>query len=1000
MSIERPESSEQRLLPSALEDRLVGWLGRAGGMALLLALLAAWLSLATWTVSDPSLTHATGGAVRNALGWPGAVISDLMLQTLGLGALFALMAPMLWALELAASEKVAGARPKLTFYPIAVLVLAAGLSALPVASAWPFNHGYGGILGDAIYGLATSLLTPINADRAGLAAGLLLFAAGFAALSASIGVEVVDVIEAIGQRAERLRSRQDDPAIAGQRDPSDDAATRDGAADTYGSPDADGAHAAPEMSAGRLAAAMRRLLGRARPDAATHDPSAAAWHHQAQWQNGWPAQHPHAHPEAGAHHPHPGPETTAFAGHPDAGAYYAAVPYPATLGTADGMVWTGAGWAPHPMSGQPLRSVDPRLSIEPEALAGGPRPDAHIVPREPGFDAHTDAASRAIAERFAPGGRPAAPRGQPADGPALALANAPQTRFAVTGSQGQEQAFPHSHPTSRSHPTGTGHRAAPAQTHVPPYAVDHGPTGRPPQGGLLGGLGFRRPDASQYKRPSLNLLKRSVPAKAGTELTPAVLRGTARLLEDVLVDFGVKGEIKDIRPGPVVTLYEFEPARGTKSSRVIGLADDIARSMSATAVRVAIVPGRNAIGIELPNQRRETVLLREILDTETWRSADAALPVVLGKSIGGEPVTADLARMPHLLVAGTTGSGKSVGVNTLILSLLFRHTPDECRFLMIDPKMLELSVYNGIPHLLAPVVTDPSKAVAALNWAVREMEERYKRMAQLSVRNIEVFNNRVRNARKRGELISRTVQTGFDKRTGQAIFEKETLALEPMPYIVVVVDEFADLMVVAGKDIEATVQRLAQMARAAGIHLVMATQRPSVDIVTGTIKANFPTRISFKVASKIDSRTILNDQGAEQLLGQGDMLYLGSGGGQPVRVHGAFVADDEVEAIATYLRGQGVPRYVEGITDVEAKAEGGADQTAPVGEDDLFDRAVAIVVRDRKASTSYLQRRLSIGYNRAADLIERMEREGLISAANAVGKREILAGGISGADAA
>jgi S-DNA-T family DNA segregation ATPase FtsK/SpoIIIE len=393
------------------------------------------------------------------------------------------------------------------------------------------------------------------------------------------------------------------------------------------------------------------------------------------------------------------------------------------------------------------------------------------------------------------------------------------------------------------------------------------------------------------------------------------------------------------------------------------------------------------------------VLLREILESEAFRTSQAALPIALGKSIGGEPVVADLARMPHLLVAGTTGSGKSVGVNAMILSLIFRHAPEDCRFLMIDPKMLELSVYNGIPHLLAPVVTDPQKAVNALNWAVGEMEERYKRMAKLGVRNIEVFNNRVRNARKRGELIQRTVQTGFDRRTGEAVYEQESMALEPLPYIVVVIDELADLMIVAGKEIEAALQRLAQMARAAGIHLVMATQRPSVDVITGTIKANFPTRISFKVASKIDSRTILGDQGAEQLLGAGDML-LASGAGQATRVHGPFVADEEVEAISQFLRQQGEPRYIDGLADrITPEETPDGPEARGASEEDLFDRAVAVVLRDRKASTSYIQRRLAIGYNRAADLIERMEREGLISPANSVGKREILAGsGTGGGD--
>jgi S-DNA-T family DNA segregation ATPase FtsK/SpoIIIE len=506
-------------------------------------------------------------------------------------------------------------------------------------------------------------------------------------------------------------------------------------------------------------------------------------------------------------------------------------------------------------------------------------------------------------------------------------------------------------------------------------------------GVLRGPFSFGR-SAAACKRPSLNMLTRPTGGKPGPEITQTVLRGNARLLEEVLADFGVKGEIKDIKPGPVVTLFEFEPARGTKSSRVIALAEDIARSMSAGAVRVAVVAGRNAIGIELPNGRRETVFLREILDAEAFLSTESALPLALGKGIGGEPIVADLARMPHLLVAGTTGSGKSVGINAMVLSLLYRLPPERCRLLMIDPKMLELSVYNGIPHLLTPVVTDPHRAIAALDWAVREMEERYKRMAVLGARNIEAFNNRIGEAGKRGEVLQRTVQAGFDRTTGQARYENETLKLEPMPYIVVVVDEFADLMIVAGKEIEAAVQRLAQMARAAGIHLIMATQRPSVDIVTGTIKANFPTRISFKVTSKIDSRTILNDLGAEQLLGQGDMLF-SPGSGQILRVHGPFVSDAEIETIAAFLREQGEPRYVAGVTE-EPVISDAVEDGPRGGEEDLYEKAVALVLRDRKASTSYVQRRLSVGYNRAADLIERMEREGIVGPANNVGKRELL----------
>ncbi len=476
------------------------------------------------------------------------------------------------------------------------------------------------------------------------------------------------------------------------------------------------------------------------------------------------------------------------------------------------------------------------------------------------------------------------------------------------------------------------------------------------------------------------------------------LEENSRMLESVLEDFGVKGQVVNASPGPVVTLYELEPAPGIKSSRVIGLADDIARSMSAVSARVAVIPGKNAIGIELPNPKREKVVLREQLESRDFRDTPSKLPLCLGKTIGGEPVIADLARMPHLLIAGTTGSGKSVAINTMILSLLYRLSPEQCRLILIDPKMLELSVYDGIPHLLSPVVTDPRKAVIALKWAVREMEERYKKMSKLGVRNIDGFNEAVVEAAAKGRSIKRTVQTGFDRETGEAVYESEEMDLEPLPYIVVVVDEMADLMMVAGKDIEGAIQRLAQMARAAGIHLLMATQRPSVDVITGTIKANFPTRISFQVSSKIDSRTILNEQGAEQLLGQGDMLYM-AGGSRISRVHGPFVSDSEVERIVRHLKEQGVPEYLEEITAEPEEGEDGAvfDKSG-MGEEggDLYERAVAIVLRDKKASTSYVQRRLQIGYNRAATLIERMEMEGIISAANHAGKREILAGG--GAD--
>ncbi|HEY1629770.1 MAG TPA: DNA translocase FtsK 4TM domain-containing protein, partial [Rhizomicrobium sp.] len=460
--------------------------------------------------------------------------------------------------------------------------------------------------------------------------------------------------------------------------------------------------------------------------------------------------------------------------------------------------------------------------------------------------------------------------------------------------------------------------------------------------------------SGEYELPSLGLLTEAVRQHDATALSDEALEENARMLEAVLGDFGVKGRITAVRPGPVVTLYEFEPAAGVKSSRVISLSDDVARSMSAVAARIAVIPGRNVIGIELPNQNRETVFLRELLSANEYEKARAPLTLALGKTIGGEPVMADLAKMPHLLIAGTTGSGKSVGLNTMILSLLYRMSPEHCRMIMIDPKMLELSVYEGIPHLLAPVVTEPRKAVVALKWAVREMEERYRKMSKLGVRGVEAFNDRVRKAKDKGETLKRTVQTGFDRETGKPIYEDEMLELEPMPYIVLIVDEVADLMMISGKEIEGAVQRLAQMARAAGIHLIAATQRPSVDVITGTIKANFPTRISFQVTSKIDSRTILGEQGAEQLLGQGDMLYM-MAGGRIRRIHGPFVTDAEVEDVVRFLKTQGRPDYLDAVT--EEPDEDGDDpyglSIGGEGGDDLFDKAVAIVARERKVSTSY-----------------------------------------------
>ena len=497
--------------------------------------------------------------------------------------------------------------------------------------------------------------------------------------------------------------------------------------------------------------------------------------------------------------------------------------------------------------------------------------------------------------------------------------------------------------------------------------------------------------APKGKLPAMGLLR--APPASTVPVDQAQLAQNASQLVQVLDDYGVEGEIGHVRAGPVVTMYELEPAAGTKAARVIALADDIARSMSAISARVAVVPGRTIIGIELPNAHRETVVLRELLESAAYGDSKHVLPLILGKNIAGDPVVADLAPMPHLLIAGTTGAGKSVGLNAMILSILYKLTPEQVRLIMIDPKMLELSVYDGIPHLLAPVVTDPPKAIRALKWAVEQMEDRYRMMSTIGVRNLAGFNQRVRDARVDGKPFSRRVQVGFDEVTGLPAYEEQSHDYEPLPHIVVVVDELADLMMTAGKEVEFLIQRLAQKARAAGIHLIMATQRPSVDVITGVIKANLPTRISFQVTSKIDSRTILGEQGAEQLLGRGDMLYM-PGGKQVVRVHGPFVSDEEVEAVADHWRAQGKPDYIDAVTQDPAPGDDllGLDfgGTAADNEADDYRRAIEVVAQSQKGSTSYVQRQLRIGYNNAARLIERMEKDGILSPADHVGRREVL----------
>ena len=785
-------------LPEALRDALRRRLRELGGLALLLVATLLALALATWSVHDPSLSHATNAPVRNVLGVSGAIVADLLIQLLGVAALALVLPIAIWGWRLATHRPLQRERIRLAFCVLAILLAAACTAALPRTPAWPLPVGLGGVVGDWMLRFPALL-------AGGTLSGL---ARAAVAIVTGAGTLVCFAIAAgLGWRA---GGRHVDDAVDDER-------------------------------------------------------------------------------ERGS---------------------------------------ISLGWITHGFLSLKARLAR-ALKRRPQARSPARRAAASAHDRtEPRFD---ESARATLQPQIEP--------------------------------EEDEEDEDETTPPARRKPK------------APPRAP--------------------RKTTGGYVLPPLELL--AAPKAVGrTVLSNDALQANAAALEGVLGDFGVRGEIINARPGPVVTLYELEPAPGIKSSRVIGLADDIARSMSALSARVAVVAGRNAIGIELPNPTREKVYLREQLASNDYVDTTAKLPLCLGKTIGGEPVIVDLARMPHLLIAGTTGSGKSVAINTMILSLLYRLRPEQCRLIMVDPKMLELSVYDGIPHLLAPVVTDPKKAVVALKWAVREMEERYKKMSKLGVRNIDGYNTRVAEAKAKGEKLSRTVHTGYDKESGEAIYENEELDLEPLPYIVVIVDEMADLMMVAGKDIEGAVQRLAQMARAAGLHVVLATQRPSVDVITGTIKANFPTRISFQVTSKIDSRTILGEQGAEQLLGQGDMLYM-AGGGRISRVHGPFCTDEEVEKVVRHLKSQGTPQYLEAVTAAEEEDEDGNpvfDGTSmgqPEGGD-LYQQAVQVVLRDRKASTSYIQRRLQIGYNRAASLMERMEKEGVVGQANHAGKREILMG--------
>jgi len=795
-------------LPASIREAFARRLRELAGLSLIALSGVVAAALMTWSVQDPSLSHATSRAIRNIVGYPGAIGADLLMQILGLGAIMLILTVAVWGWRMLTHRHFDREALRLGCWILCTVIAAGFASCFPHNTAWPLPTGLGGVVGDALVRAPAVVFGPPGfVYRLVLGIFLLaamtvtfLFASGWGARA----------------REEELTPIEDD----------DEPFTED------------------EEDRGSVSL-------------------------------GW--------------------------------LYHAAMSAKARL-----------GW----LLVTAYRSL---VSSAPQ-----PRAAAGFERQEPSLGGH--------------------------GAPSVVPEATEQFDDEIEEDEDEEEA-----PTARA----PRKKAAPRE---------------------------KKKSSDKFELPSVSVL--SAPKASDRQpLNKAELEANSRALEGVLQDFGVRGEIVKANPGPVVTLYELEPAPGIKSSRVIGLADDIARSMSALSARVAVVAGRNAIGIELPNAHREKVYLRELLVARESTESVAKLPLCLGKTIGGDPVIIDLARTPHMLIAGTTGSGKSVAINTMILSLVYRLRPDQCRLIMVDPKMLELSVYDGIPHLLTPVVTDPKKAVVALKWAVREMEERYKRMAKLGVRNIDGYNQRLVEARAKGEELTRTVHTGFDKETGKAIYEDEKLDLDPLPYIVIIVDEMADLMMVAGKDIEGAVQRLAQMARAAGLHVILATQRPSVDVITGTIKANFPTRIAFQVTSKIDSRTILGEMGAEQLLGQGDMLYM-AGGGRISRVHGPFASDEEVEKVVRHLKAQGQPEYLEAVIAEEPTDEDGAvfDATGMGGDGggDLFAQAVAIVKRDRKASTSYIQRRLQIGYNRAASLMERMELEGIVGQANHAGKREIL----------
>jgi DNA segregation ATPase FtsK/SpoIIIE, S-DNA-T family len=954
------------------------------GVALLAFAVFVTAALLSWSVRDPSLNNAADGPVRNWLGSYGAIVADILIQLFGI-AVLVIVAPLLrWGQMLVQTRRLCDVAARLATWVLGLFAAAACASLLPRMDSWPLPAGLGGALGDAVERLPLVLLgtSAIAKTLAAAMFGLVAIISIHAAMSRNSGQHDADDADERPRRkpidAEDDEPRNDEPSraivLVGAMIHAGVVGTRAAAA---------GIRSFRQGVGAQVAANARRMIDNATRDtgpelaaaggapmpAGRREPSFAA-------RDGAPAPMPALQPEATTPLAAPVYRRNIEAAAPaiqQAVAQVAPPSAPATAATATSMGYGAAVAA--------LRDAA-RRRLGLSSAAPQPAPEAPVDFRSAGeraaISALQEAARRRLAgqrgeQAFEPE-QPAAAHRQlpplddlPADDSAIGRIEQPTARPQVL-----------ERPVSRVQAPAAG--VKPGKREI-----------REAQPDMLG--------QDRYELPPLSLLNEPKRTNVVT-ISEDALEQNARLLEGVLDDFGVKGEIINVRPGPVVTLYELEPAPGTKSSRVIGLADDIARSMSAISARVAVVPGRNAIGIELPNQRRETVYFRELIGSQDFEKSPHKLALSLGKTIGGEAVIAELAKMPHLLVAGTTGSGKSVAMNTMILSLLYRLRPDQCRLIMIDPKMLELSIYDGIPHLLTPVVTDPKKAVVALKWAVREMEDRYRKMSKVGVRNIDGFNARVAEAKANGEVITRTVQTGFDKETGEILYEQEEMALDQLPYIVVLIDEMADLMMVAGKDIEGAVQRLAQMARAAGIHVIMATQRPSVDVITGTIKANFPTRISFQVTSKIDSRTILGEMGAEQLLGQGDMLHM-AGGGRISRVHGPFVSDEEVERVVNHLKRQGKPQYLDAITREEENESGDEGDDGAVfdksemGEEggDLYEQACRVVLRDKKASTSYIQRRLQIGYNRAASLMERMENEGIVGAANHAGKREILVEG-------